>query len=119
MKTPELPNENPSAPDKRDINGQGQLFEAHLLNPTWPNQGTLDSIALEVLLSGQQITHPDFQRMTQSWRLAACVDRLVKKHGWPVEGEEVVSPTSRRPKRQIKRYGMRKDAIEMVKGGTP
>lgn len=107
-----------SAPSKRDSIEQGQLFEGPAIAPTWPTSGTLDSIALEMLLTGQTLTHPEFQRATQSWRLAACVERIRNHHCWPVITVEIPAPTRRRPSRVIGEYHMRPDAIELVKGGA-
>jgi hypothetical protein len=107
-----------SAKDTRDSIDQGELFEGPKLAPSWPTPGTLDSIALEMLLTGQTLTHPDFQGATQSWRLAACVERIRNHHGWPVITVEIPAPTRRRPSRVIGEYHMRTDAIELVKGGT-
>jgi hypothetical protein len=118
MKTPEPPKENPSAPSKRHFNRQGQLFEAPPVQPTWPNPGTLDAITLETLLTGKVLTHPAFQAQTQSWRLAACIDRLVKKHGWPIERRDIPNPVVKRRSRCIREYAMRADGMALVKGGV-
>jgi hypothetical protein len=78
----------------------------------------LDAICLEILLTGQTLTSPQFQGLTQSWRLAACVDRLSKRHGWPVLANEVNAPTLRRRHRPIAEYALRTDAIALAKGGA-
>lgn len=43
------------------------------LAPTWPQPGTLADKALEILMTGQGLTHPQFEAVTFSWRLAPAV----------------------------------------------
>lgn len=117
-KTPASTEVKTSALVQRDSIEQGQLFDGPALCPTWPNPGTLDCIALEMLLSGQKMTHPDFQSVTHSWRLAACIERLIKVHGWPIDKEDIPAPTPRRRWREIRRYHMRPTAIALVKGAA-
>lgn len=62
---------------------QGTLFEPPPFSPVWPNSATLTGRALDMLLTGKRVTHPDFQAATRSWRLAACID-VLRKLGWPV-----------------------------------
>lgn len=107
-----------SAPSKAQFTEQGHLFEAPLLEPSWPNPGTLDRICLEMLLSGQCLTHPSFQAVTHSWRLAACIERLIKQHRWPIERRDIPHPSKKRRNSEIREYWMRADAIELVKGGA-
>jgi hypothetical protein len=107
---------NPSAPSKAEFTQQANLFEAPLLQPSWPNRGTLDCICLEMLLSGQCLTHPQFQAVTQSWRLAACIERLAKAHRWPIERRDIPHPSKQRRHRCITEYHLRPDAIDLVKG---
>jgi hypothetical protein len=110
--------EKTSAPSKAQFTEQGRLFEAPLLEPSWPNPGTLDRICLEMLLSGQCLTHPSFQAVTQSWRLAAFIERLVKLHRWPIERRDIPHPLKKRRNCDIREYRMHADAIELVKGGA-
>lgn len=63
---------------------QGALFEPPPFSPVWPNSASLAGRALDMLLAGKRITHPDFQAATRSWRLAASIDVLRNKLGWPV-----------------------------------
>lgn len=62
---------------------QGTLFEPPPFSPVWPSPATLVARALDMLLTGERVTHPDFQADTRSWRLAACID-VLRKLGWPV-----------------------------------
>ena len=72
-------------------------------SPSWPANGSLADRALQMLMQGLPITHPDFQRETQSWRLGAVIFTL-RSLGWPVETLEVPSPTEDNPSRFIARY---------------
>ena len=71
--------------------------------PTWPQRGTLADRALGMLMDGRLIDHPDFQDVTQSWRLGAVIFTL-RALGWPVETIEVPSPTEHSPDRVIALY---------------
>ena len=71
--------------------------------PTWPTLGTLPDRALGLFMDGRMLDHPEFERITQSWRLAAVVDRLIDL-GWPVDSIKVFSPTDNNPNRIIARY---------------
>lgn len=71
--------------------------------PTWPTRGTLADRALGLLMDGRHIDHPDFQDVTQSWRLGAVIFTL-RALGWPVETIEVPSPTEQCPDRVIALY---------------
>ncbi len=73
------------------------------LAPTWPTRGTLADVALRLMLDGQRLTHPEFERRTGSWRLAAMVFEL-RALGWPVEVDHVPAPTAEAPARTIARY---------------
>ena len=56
-----------------------------------------------MLMDGRLIDHPDFQDVTQSWRLGAVIFTL-RALGWPVETIEVPSPTEYSPDRIIALY---------------
>ena len=56
-----------------------------------------------MLMDGRLIDHPDFQDVTQSWRLGAVIFTL-RALGWPVETIEVPSPTELSPDRVIALY---------------
>ena len=71
--------------------------------PTWPTRGTLSDRALGMLMDGRLIDHPEFQDVTQSWRLGAVIFTL-RALGWPVETIEVPSPTEHSPDRVIALY---------------
>lgn len=71
--------------------------------PTWPTKGTLADRALAMFMNGRMINHPDFESITQSWRLAAVVYQL-RALGWPIESIEIPSPTVEAPDRAIALY---------------
>jgi len=71
--------------------------------PTWPTKGTLADFALTMFMDGRMIDHPDFEKITQSWRLAAVVFQL-RVLGWPIESIEIPSPTAEAPSRAIALY---------------
>ena len=71
--------------------------------PTWPSRGTLADKALGMLMDGRLIDHPEFEDVTQSWRLGAVIFKL-RVLGWPVETIEIPSPTEHKPDRVIALY---------------
>lgn len=71
--------------------------------PMWPQRGTLADRALGMFMDGRMIDHPDFENVTQSWRLGAVVFTL-RALGWPVDTIEVPSPTEDNPHRIIALY---------------
>lgn len=57
-------------------------------NPIWPRMDTLAYAALTLMLQGNKLTHPDFQKNTGSWRLAAHI-LILKNHGWPIKVQAI------------------------------
>jgi hypothetical protein len=80
--------------------------------PVWPPASTLAYEALKRLLSGERLTHPEFERHTSSWRLAAWIHDL-REMGWPVETVEVVSAHGRSA-RTIAEYLLPPSVVERV-----
>ena len=72
-------------------------------SPTWPTRGTLADKALGMFMNGRMLDHPEFENITQSWRLAAVVSKL-RAFGWPVETIEIPSPTEDMPNRVVALY---------------
>jgi hypothetical protein len=68
-----------------------------------PTRNTLADKALEMLIDGRMIDHPEFENNTQSWRLGAVVFTL-RTLGWPIETIDVPSPTEENPSRIIAVY---------------
>ena len=54
-------------------------------------------------MDGRMIDHPDFENITQSWRLGAVVFPL-RALGWPIDTIEIQSPTEQSPDRVIALY---------------
>ena len=73
--------------------------------PQAPPHATLADRLLQRLLTGETLTHPDFEGVTGSWRLGAYVHAL-RELGWPVETVEVSSPSAQCSDRIIARYVM-------------
>ena len=71
--------------------------------PSWPTKNTLADIALGMFMDGRMIDHPDFENLTQSWRLGAVIFTL-RALGWPIETIEIPSPTEQSPDRVIALY---------------
>ena len=79
------------------------LDDAPVPMPVAPNPGTLAARMLDLLAAGAALTHPDFERITDSWRLAAWAHEL-NAMGWRILVERVAAPTPDRPDRTIARY---------------
>jgi hypothetical protein len=86
--------------------------------PTRPNPGTLADVLVRMLADGARLTHPDFEELTGSWRLAAVAFELGLL-GWPLTVERIPAPTPERPDRSIARYSFdasaRSAALEMLR----
>lgn len=91
------------------------LPDAHF-TPIFPTKNTLPARCLYLMLTGQSLTHPEFEVLTGSWRLAAVVHAL-KELGWPVESLDLPAPSPECPTRCISRYSLPADAIHAVAGG--
>jgi hypothetical protein len=107
-------------PDSRQaMSGVGEqlhLIEPPPFSPTRPARATLAARALECLLRGETLTHPEFEKRTRSWRLAEPIRALRHEHGWPVEALEIHCPTEEHPNRTIARYYLPSWVIEAVGG---
>ncbi len=101
--------------ESRFVGKQLYLIDPPPFSPTYPNCSTLSGKALTLLLRGRAITTPDFQEVTKSWRLAAYVEQLINKHGWPVIAEEVAFADD--PRRYIARYSMPQWVLRELGGG--
>lgn len=95
MKTPDLPEEKPSAPSKRHFNPTADLFPDSLppvVAALWPNRGTRADEALQAMQQGPQ-NQADYW---QGWRLAAYVKDL-EYLGWAFLKRDITRPRCRRP----------------------
>ena len=82
--------------------------------PMLPTRATLADKLLNRLLSGESFTHPVWQELTQSWRLAASV-QVLRDYGWPIETLPIGAPTEQAPDRTIARYRLKPSAIEQCR----
>lgn len=57
-------------------------------NPKYPPETSLAAKALRLMLRGMRLSHPHFESLTGSWRLAAHV-HILKKLGWPIQKDGV------------------------------
>jgi hypothetical protein len=71
--------------------------------PTMPKAGTLADRLLAMFARGEELTHPDFEARTGSWRLAAVVFELCLL-GWRIESTRIGSPALDLSDRRISRY---------------
>lgn len=107
-------------PDRRQadsgvVGEQLNLIDPPPFSPQLPPHSTLTAIALDVLLTGRTLTHPEFEDLTGSWRLGAYICEL-RELQWPVETHEIVSPSKDHPDRVIARYAMPQWVISEVGG---
>lgn len=88
-------------------------------SPALPKRATLADLLLTRLLQGEAFTHPEWEAITESWRLAATVQEL-KDLDWPVLALPEMAPTERKPDRTIARYVLSREAIakgrELLRG---
>ena len=86
------------------VGKQLNLIDPPPFSPTYPNRSSLAGEALALLLSGRTLTHPEFEAITQSWRLSEPIRALRHDYGWPVETVEIPAPTAECPGRIIAKY---------------
>lgn len=95
MNTPDLPEEKPSAPSKRNFNPSGDLFPESLppvVAALLPTRGTRADEALQAAIVGP-INQADYWI---GWRLAAYIKEL-EYGGWAFIKRDIIKPGSRRP----------------------
>lgn len=80
-------------------------------NPKLPPINTLPGRALSLMLQGKVISHPDFQDLTCSWRLAAPINKLGNL-GWPIERFDVHRSPHKTP---IRKYFLAQETIAKFK----
>lgn len=86
------------------------LIDPPEFSPGLPTPATLADLLLNHLLDGEAFTHPEWEALTLSWRLAASAQEL-RDLGWPVRSTPVMAPTNRNPDRAIARYSLPVEAI--------
>lgn len=82
-----------------------------------PNAGTLQDLALNRLLVGDVLNHPEFFAESGSWRLAAVIDQL-NGMGWPISKRHMPAPTERAPYREMACYFLPNKFIELAQAGA-
>jgi hypothetical protein len=97
-------------PDSRQASSgvsgeQLPLFDSPSFSPMCPNPTSLCMQALTLLLKGRSLTHPEFERITSSWRLAACIAEL-RSLGWPIMTHDICSPFENQRNRTVAMYSM-------------
>jgi hypothetical protein len=93
---------------------QMHLFEPPPFSPNWPKPETLAGRALALLLEGREISHPEFERISGSWRLSEPVRALRHDFGWPVCSNDLPAPTDEHPDRVISFYYLPAQVLEAV-----
>ena len=66
---------------------------------TYPTIGTMPSRALCLLLQGREITHLDFWRIANTYRLSDPVHQLRRRFAWDVQDRRATVPTGDPTKR--------------------
>jgi hypothetical protein len=96
---------------------QLSFLPAPLYNPQYPPEGSLTSKALRLMLEGGKITHPHFEAITGSWRLAGYIHSL-KRLGWPIETEHTSIPGNDESdrNRSIVVYYLPDDLLDFIRG---
>lgn len=100
-----------------ELKKQMSFLPEPLYNPKWPKEKTLAMKALNIMLTGKRLSHPQFEANTGSWRLAAHV-HILKKLGWPVEIEDCdfADTDLHERQRHFGKYYLRTDLIEFMNG---
>jgi hypothetical protein len=85
--------------------------------PTFPRNDTLTARALMRLVTGQQVTHRDFQSATASYRLSSNIEILRNDLGWPIDDVWHEAPTNDKVKRRakFKRYFIQSDNLAAIR----
>lgn len=93
-----------------DAGRQLALLPEPPFSPTWPHPATLAERCLGIFLRGHSLTHPQFEAITFSWRLAAVVNEL-RELGWPIVAADIPAPTPECSDRIIARYRLTPEVI--------
>ncbi len=92
------------------------MFEPPPFAPVWPASG-LGVEALRLLLAGQTLDHPTFERKTGSWRLAAYI-RELRAGGWPIESSDHPDTLADGRLRYVARYRLTPSTVAMIRAVT-
>ena len=82
---------------------------------TYPTIGTMPSRALALLLQGRGITHLDFWRIANTYRLSDPIYQL-RQAGWDIQDRRETVPTGDPTKRSasVSRYSLPQEIIHAV-----
>ena len=86
------------------VNEQTELFATYPFSPRYPTASSLEGKALSVLVSGKTLTHPQFMKLSDSWRLAIYIGKLIHELGWSIQKEKILAPIPENPHRYIAKY---------------
>jgi hypothetical protein len=105
---------------KLELGKQISFLPEPKYNPRYPINGTMAAKALRLLLTGAKVSHPHFEAVTGSWRLAAHI-YILKKLGWPVTKMSVPleSEDEEGRKRNYDLYYLPIDCIDLVHNFRP
>ena len=93
---------------------QQELFDDYEFSPRLPNPSTKEGIALGMLLNGELLTQPKFLEVTNSWRLAASIHKLINEYGWAIESQDISAPCIENPYRHISKYYIKDWALSSL-----
>lgn len=68
-------------------------------------------LVMKLLMEGKRITHPDFQKISNSWRLASVIHYLRTRYKWHISDRWVGHPPARRG---IKQYFLQPEEINRL-----
>lgn len=104
---------------RENVKRQKQLsfLPEPMYNPKYPPEASLTSKALRLMLEGNRLTHPQFEALTGSWRLAGYIHTL-KRLDWPVQTEHLTIPGNEEGdrNRSIVVYYLPEDLLEFMRG---
>ena len=93
---------------------QQELFDAYEFSPRLPNPSTKEGIALDMMLNGEALTQPKFLEVTNSWRLAASIHKLINEYGWAIQSQDIPAPCIENPYRHISMYCIKEWALKSL-----
>jgi hypothetical protein len=111
------PLDAPTKGERRMQLKQMSFLPEPLYNPKYPPEASLTNKALRLMLTGARVTHPQFEALTGSWRLAGYIHTL-KKLEWPVHTEHISIPGNEEGdrNRSIVVYYLPDDLLEFMQG---
>jgi hypothetical protein len=96
----------------RALPQQGEMFGKPPICPKLPGRRSKEFRALLHLLAGEGVTQAVWLDLDGSWRLAASVEKLKNRLGWPIDSDPVAAPSPESPTRRIACYRMAAEGVE-------